>query len=241
MATIKTNGIILQENNYSDYDKMLTMLTPGYGKIACLAKGARKSKSTLMAGTQFLCFGEYILYKGANTYNINSCETIEMFYKLRTDLDKLNYASYITKIVKDVTNENENSYKILQLLLNTIYTISELEKELEFVTSIFKLRLLCILGFTPEINYCKNCRQNQNILYFSIKDNGFKCGACGKQDKSVIQISKGTIDAIKYIVLSPPKKLFSFNIAPTSMKELEIITKLYLNEKLEKEYKMDKY
>ena len=59
-----------------------------------------------MAATQFLCFGEYILYKGGNTYSINSCETIEIFYNIRIDLDKLKYASYITKIVSDVATEN---------------------------------------------------------------------------------------------------------------------------------------
>ena len=97
MGTIKTNGIILQESNMGDYDKMLTILTPGYGKISCAAKGARRPKSALLAGSQFLCFGDYLLYQGTNTYHVNSCETIEMFYKLRTDLDKLKYASHITK------------------------------------------------------------------------------------------------------------------------------------------------
>ena len=29
MANIKTNGIVLSENNLGDFDKMLTMLTPG--------------------------------------------------------------------------------------------------------------------------------------------------------------------------------------------------------------------
>ena len=29
MGTIKTSGIIIQENNMGDYDKMLTILTPG--------------------------------------------------------------------------------------------------------------------------------------------------------------------------------------------------------------------
>ena len=29
MANIKMNGIILSENNLGDFDKMLTMLTPG--------------------------------------------------------------------------------------------------------------------------------------------------------------------------------------------------------------------
>ena len=33
MATAKINGIILSESNMGDYDKMLTMLTPNFGKI----------------------------------------------------------------------------------------------------------------------------------------------------------------------------------------------------------------
>ncbi len=170
---------------------------------------------------------------------MNSCETIEIFYNLRTDLEKLKYASHITKIIYDVTNENENSFKILQLFLNTLYTISETEKNLDLVISIFKLRLMSILGFAPSINGCKNCKRQDDILYFSFKDSGFKCGACGKQDKSVIQITNATIDAIKYIILAPAKKIFSFNVQESIIKELEIISKIYLNEKLEKEYKLE--
>lgn len=36
MANVKINGIILSENNLGDFDKMLTMLTPGIRKnILC--------------------------------------------------------------------------------------------------------------------------------------------------------------------------------------------------------------
>lgn len=123
-----------------------------------LQKVQEDGKSALLAGSQFLCFGDYLLYEGTNTYHVNSCETIEMFYNLRTDLDKLKYATYITKIIYDVTNENENCYKILQLFLNTLYILSETDKDMELVVSIFKLRLMCILGFTPSINGCKECK-----------------------------------------------------------------------------------
>lgn len=239
MGTFKTNGIIILESNMGDYDKMLTMLTPGLGKIACAAKGARRPKSALLSGSQFLCFGEYMLYQGASTYHINSCETIEMFYNLRTDLDKLKYASHITKIVYDVTNENENSYKILQLFLNTLYTLSETDKNMDFVLAIFKMRLMCILGFTPHISDCKECHTKEDLLYFSFKDSGFKCGICAKFDKSVMQISGATKDAIQYIALAPAKKLFSFNVSETNIKELELVSKIYLNQKLEKDYKLE--
>lgn len=236
MGTIKMSGIIISENNLGDYDKMLTMLTPGLGKISCVAKGARRQRSALLAGTQFLCFGEYLMYKGANTYNINSCETIEVFYKLRTDLDKLNYAVEITKIVKDVTEENQDCYKILQLFLNTLYTLSETDKDAELIMSIFKIKLLCFLGFTPRISECTNCKQKDELQYFSLKDNGFKCKICSKQDKGCLQMSESTASAIKYIVMAPAKKLYSFNLKAESLNELKLIAKLYFNEKLEKQY-----
>ena len=232
MGTIKMSGIIIAENNLGDYDKMLTMLTPGLGKISCVAKGARRQRSALLAGTQFLCFGEYLMYKGANTYNINSCETIEVFYNLRTDLDKLNYAVEITKIIRDVTEENENCYRILQLFLNTLYTLSETDKEPELILSTFKMKVLCILGFTPRITECTNCKQKENLRYFSLKDNGFKCETCGKQDKSCISMSESTTNAIKYIIMAPPKKLYSFNLKDQSLEELKLISKLYFEEKM---------
>lgn len=192
-----------------------------------------------MAGTQFLCFADYMIYKGNDTYNINSCETIEFFYNIRTDLDKYKYAVHITKIILDVTNENENCYKTLQLYLNTLYTISETDKNIDLVLAIFKLRLMCILGFKPQVEKCTNCGIDDDVKYFSLKDNGFKCSSCGKSDKSCIEISPATVDAIRFITKAPAKKIFSFNIPENSIKELEIISKLYLNEKLEKEYKLE--
>lgn len=195
-----------------------------------------------MAATQFLCFGDYLIYQGVSSYNINSCEINEVFYNLRINIEKLEYASHITKIINDVTDENQNTYKILQLFLNTLYVLSETDKNMDLAIAIFKIKLISLLGFTPIIDKCSNCKNKDNVLlnYFSFRDNGLKCEACSKQDKGAIQISEATKNAIKYIILAPPKKLFSFNLSDESIKELEIISKIYLNEKLDKEYKLEK-
>ncbi len=240
MKQVKVNGIIIAENNMGDFDKMLTILTPNMGKIGCSAKGARRPKSLLLAGTQFLCFGEYMLFKGSETYTMNSCETIELFYNIRTDLDKLTYASFITKIVSDVTTENQNCFNTLKLFLNTLYMISETDKDLDFITSVFKLRILKILGFMPNVSECTSCNSKENIKHFSIKDNGFICSSCAKQDTGAIEISEPTKNAIIYILKADPKKIFSFDLSDRCKKELELVSTLYLNEKLEKEYKIEK-
>ena len=241
MGIIKTKGIIIAESNMGDFDKMLTMWTPGLGKISCAAKGARRQSSSLLAGTQFLCFGEYILYKSREIYSINSCETIEMFYNLRTDLDKLLYASHITKIINDVTTENQNSFYVLKLFLNTLYAMSEKNENLDFLTSVFKMRLMKIIGFCPNVNECVTCHKKENLNYFSFKDNGFKCDSCGKQDTGAFSISIPTRNAIIYSIKADSKKIFSFSLSENALKEFEIVSRLYLNEKLEKEYKIEKY
>ena len=191
-----------------------------------------------MAATQFLCFGEYLLYKSGNTYSINSCETIEVFYDIRTDLDKLKYAAHITKIINDITTENQNTYRVLQLYLNTLYMISETDKNLSLINSVFTLRLLSIIGFRPNIDECANCKDKNNLIYFSFRDSGLKCLECSKQDKGAIEITETTKDAIRYIILADAKKIFSFEVPEDTVKELEIISKIYLQEKLEKEYKI---
>ena len=238
MKLVKTKGIIIAEHNMADYDKMLTILTPNLGKIQCLAKGSRKPKSLLLAGSQLLCFGEYILYKGSDNYSMNSCEIIELFYNIRTDLEKLQYATYITKIISDVTTENQNNFRLLQLYLNTLYVLSETKLDFDLIISIFRIRLMSLMGFKPQIEECTTCRNKQDLNTFSIRDSGLKCKACAKQDSGAIEISQTTKDAIRYIILADAKKIFSFTVPEDTKKELEIVSKLYLTEKLEKEYKL---
>ncbi len=87
---------------------------------------------------------------------------------------------------------------------------------------------------------CTSCGTKENITHFSIKDNGIKCNVCAKSDKSVIHISNSTLYAIRYAVMSDMKKLFSFSIPEESVEEMKLISKVYLEEKLEKNYKFEK-
>ena len=235
MAILKTKGIIIAENFVNDYDKMLVMLTPNLGKISCSAKGARKTKSPLLAATQFLCFGEYILYKNPtnDVYSINSCDIIEVFYNIRIDLEKLERVSEVTKIIQKVTTENEDNYKILQLYLNTLYVISEKDKNMDLVISTFKMRLLAILGLAPNIIECVECGKKEDLNFFSFKNNGFKCSDCSKQDKGGMNILEVTKNAIQYSICSNPKKLYSFEIPLEAIKEFKIVADLYFKLKLE--------
>lgn len=151
MGIVRTKGIVIKIANSSENDKILTILTAEKGKIRAFCKGAKKPKSSFLASTEFLSFSDMILFEGnGDMYSLNSAEPINVFYNLRKDIDKLMHASIIAQIMNDVCQEEELSFNRLQLLLNTLYVISETEKNLELVYSIFRIRLLAILRFCTK-------------------------------------------------------------------------------------------
>ena len=85
----------------------------------------------------------------------------------------------------------------------------------------------------PKIQKCVNCNNNADIVFFSVFDDGFKCKNCGRVDKSVISICATSVDAIRYIICAPAKKIFSFDLKEEAIKEISLISKVYLKEKLE--------
>jgi DNA repair protein RecO (recombination protein O) len=119
MSYLKTKGIVIREVNTGEADKVLTIFSRHNGKITGFAKGARRPKSKFIAGTQYLCYSEFVLYKNADMFSINNCDVIEPFYEIRNDMEKLTYSAHIVDILNDVVQENQPSGKILQLFLNT--------------------------------------------------------------------------------------------------------------------------
>ena len=240
LGIVKTKGIVINQANSKETDKILTILTPDLGKISVIVKGAKKSSSKVALSELFV-FLDLVLYKNTgDIYVLNSAEIIEMFYNLRIDIEKIYYLTYICRLVSDVATENENSFELMQLLLNTIYLFSEGKKDNMFIATVFQIRLLRVLGFNPIIKNCAVCG-NEEVSSFSIRDNGLICLACAKQDTGSISLSQSTISALKYILVADSKKVFSFSISDNVLSELRLFIKIYLHEKLEKEYDIDKY
>lgn len=239
MGYLKTKGIVIREVNTGEADKIITVFSKSYGKISAHAKGSRRPKSAVLAGTQFLCYSDFVLFKGKEMYSVNSCETIEPFYDIRNDLIKLTYAAHLVDIIMDTIQENQPATKVLQLFLNSLHMLTRTDKPPELIARIFEIRLLSILGFAPYVRGCMICgREELNSLSFSYKKCGFICShaGCISNDEFAVELSPGAAKAIYYIVHARMDELFNFNLSPAVLDELSRIARRYLRERLEKDY-----
>lgn len=233
MKLLKAKGIVIKETQYNDNDKILTVLTDEYGKISCIAKGAKKTNSSLLAPCQFLVCSEFVLYKGTNFYHINSAEIIDTFYNLRIDYDKLQIAYEVTKLLSQTICEGEESKTVLSLFLNTLYVIENKELQSNFVLAIFKLKLMQLLGYMPDVISCSNCGQTMldkesKNYYFSVMENSSCCEKCYTIKKnsndfskknSYVKLSQAVYFATIFVLSSTVKKIFNFNLEKNSLTE----------------------
>ena len=99
MKLVKVKGIVIREVTYKDNDKIITILTDTLGKVSVIAKGAKKTNSPYLASSQYLVYSEFVLYQNTGYYYLNSASVINTFYNVRVDLDKLQIAFELTKMI----------------------------------------------------------------------------------------------------------------------------------------------
>ena len=215
---VKTFGVVIKQNDVGDADRSLTLLTADCGKIHIWVNGARRVRSKHLAASQLFCASNLVLYKGRNTYRLNTSEIIEPFFNLRTDLDKLNCAAFLVELTNDGVQEGceERVGEIMKLLLNSLHFIANTDKKAELITNIFGLKFMSLIGF--------------ELLFEN--DTGINAGY------GMVTLSNSVILAVKHILSAKPEKLFSFNLAEEALKELTGFCRRYIEFHMGKNYKV---
>ena len=226
MTEIKKNGLVIQEKDLGENDKLLTVLVERYGKMFVVVKGAKSVRNRHMASCQLFSYASFGLRKRGNYYYITDSDLIESYYEIRTDITKLALASFVCDVVNDVVQEGNNEDGILQLALNTFYAIAKNIKPLEQIRATFELRIAVVSGFAPNLETCSNCGEEcLNNAYFDLVDGVVFCSKCKNNlfytsaenaflerglNKPIEILSESAIAAMRYIINAKPERILSF-------------------------------
>lgn len=237
MEYYKTKGIILKEVYVGEADKILKVFTKLKGKISVSAKGSRKNKSHLAAGTQLFSYSDLLIYSGTNYNIIQQLEVIKIFHGIREDIEKLTYASYFLELLDGATQEEEVNEELLLLTLKTLSVLEKTERSPRLISVIFQLRLMSLIGYMPEINVCVNCKSQKEINHFNSRMGGVICDECNRKAQYSYKMSQPTWYTLQYILCSELSQLFKFDIEEYILNELEKISKSYVSYHIDKQFK----
>jgi DNA repair protein RecO (recombination protein O) len=151
-----TDAIVLSRFDYGEADRILTLLTPGLGKIKAIAKGIRRPTSRIGGSLEPLAELRIQLAKG-RTFDVVTQVTMQhAWLGLRDQLEVTATAWYCAELV-DRSLEERHAAEPLYLLLRRAYELLDGGMSPGRVARWFEMRLCDELGVRPEVDRCVEC------------------------------------------------------------------------------------
>lgn len=237
---ITTDGIVIKETNIGEFDRVVTLLTRKLGIIRAFVTNARKLTNKNSAASTLLCYGTYTVYKTKDAYRISESEPVEMFFKLRSNIENLAIAQYLCELCAFYSPQGEPSEEILRLLLNSVNCLAEQKMNCLLVKSITELRLCSLCGYMPNFVACNNCAAYESKeMYFLINEGIIMCENCYFPNEREVSflIDKTLMATIRHILYCDFNKLYSFNLPDKYISYLNKVTEKFVLSKTEQTFK----
>ena len=224
---IVDRGLVLRETETKETDKILTLLTWEQGKIAVIARGARRKNCKFAAAAQPLAYSEWTLYQRKDWHYASDASTLELFGGLRGDLPVLALGCYMAELTEAVWPE------LLRHLLNGLYALSALGKAPALVKPAFELKLLCLAGYEPLADACAVCgRENPEEPVLDAVQGVLRCRNCGEGGGQ--PLCPDSLAALRHIVYGDPKRLYAFRLGEAPLRRLTAASEAFLFAQLER-------
>src|SRR3954465_15462830 len=144
-----TDAIVLSRFDYGEADRILTVMTPGGGKLKAIAKGIRRPTSRIGGSLEPFAELRLALAHGRTFDVVTQVEVIHPWLRMRDDLVSFGTASYVAELA-DGTLEERHASETVCLLLKRAYELLDAGMAPARVARWFEIHLADELGIRPE-------------------------------------------------------------------------------------------
>lgn len=164
-------GIVLKTIQYSDSSKIIYLLTNN-GIESLMAKGARKIKSPIRHLTQTITKISYNKSKSQNLPILLNGDIVDDYNDIKLDLELQTYTAHIMEMVYKLSTEVD----FIRLYDFTSKILDEIRKtkEAEFMSFVFELKFLYLIGIAPRFGKCVECESSERVG-FDVYKGGVVC------------------------------------------------------------------
>ncbi len=231
----RVEAIVLRHSDWGEADRLLWLFTREIGKVRVVAKGVRKPRSRKAGHLEPFTRVELLLAHGRDLLIITQAEAIDAYLKLREDLLRVGYASYIIELLDRFTYEEGENINLYRLLTETLSRLNT-EAQPAFAVRYYELRLLDLVGFRPQLLHCVNCGEEIQAedQYFSFEKGGVICPKCGVNEPGVRPVSMPALKILRHFQRSRYLEAQRARLSSSVDLELENLMGYYLTYLLER-------
>ena len=222
MRRLSAEARLLDVVDLHDSDRIVTFLSPDWGKKRGVAKGAKRKFSRFGGQLQLLSKAVVGWFEKEHTelVRIESVELVEAPGELFEDLEGILIGSYMAEHLREFTQENEDSRLYCRLLESTLQAMAEgVPRNLALrYFETWVLRLAGIFAPPDECAYCGKPISDEGATLSSLGE-GMSCEDCVPRGSGVLTLGAGSVAFLRHSAATPLSRLSP--PSPTVLDEIE--------------------
>ena len=130
---------------------------------------------------------------------------------------------YLAELTAHMTDTDEEQPAVTRLLLYALRAVAEQKRDPILVKAAFELRLLCLAGFTPEVERCSHCGAvTIEHPRLSLLGGAVHCAHCPPPvpGRSAI-LCPASLAALRHVAHASEKKIFSFTLDESAARHFD--------------------
>jgi DNA repair protein RecO (recombination protein O) len=223
MAFWKSLALTLRVIDYGETSQIATFFSRERGKVAAIAKGAKRKGSRFSGALEPLALVEIVCVKrreAAGLHTLTELDVRDTYRGARQDLERLYAASYVIELVRETAPEDAPEPALFDLASGALARIAgPAFAPLDVLA--FEARALEILGHFPSLDACAECRApcEGAARRFSAARGGVLCASCAANDRTARDASGGALTAL-LVLARDPEKAARLRVTPAQKQEL---------------------
>lgn len=223
----KIEGIVLKTRPYGESNKIVILMTEEAGKIAVMARGAKKPSSRLAGVSQPFTHGHFLVQKGKGMGTLQQGEAISSMRHIQSDILVTAYASYIVEMVDRLVENDQPQPGVYRMLLQALQAIED-DYDPQAIALFVQWKLLPFTGVQPTLSHCACCSAVDGEFAFSFSQGGFLCHRCFRVDPYIIRLTPKQLKLIRMFYFTPIDQIGKLELKKDTKRFIEnIVSTIY--------------
>ncbi|MDO4550522.1 MAG: DNA repair protein RecO [Planctomycetia bacterium] len=256
MPPVSEEAVVLRTTDFSETSMVVTFFTQGSGKIACVAKGARRLKNSFDSALDPMNQCKIMVYpKSGGALDLVTEAKLNSRFRVQS-LVGIYAGFHVVELIDAFTEMGESQPELFRLMCQTLNEIIREDKKIprnaklksppEIISRIlfrFEFRLMSLLGYAPMLEECIQCgavmqerprEKNPQRVSFSVLEGGLLCKNCRAGHRQVVSLSIPVIKMMRQLSAENDNLWYRIKLEPKILGELRGMWNLYLANRLER-------
>jgi DNA repair protein RecO (recombination protein O) len=227
MSTEKSPAIVIRQVDFSESSRVVTLFTRGFGKVAVLAKGAKRLKGPFEAALDLLAVCEVVfIRKSSAGLDILTEAQLQTRFRPRSgDLGSLYGGYYVAELLDALSEEYDPHPFLFDEAVMALERLSS-DSPLDISVLRFELVILREIGQLPAFDVCINCGEpvgSAGRYGFQASQMGLICQNCFGEEAPRYIVTAGAAAALRNLSGASPAASRNLSVSSSQMREMRSV------------------